>query len=256
MKKILSIIIVLIIIAYPAFNGYGLLFSENTAFSTDTDAQILSGLAQGEVANVQKKISELRQQAEISPVDEVLKKLDSGEITYRNLFKDVCICGDSLMNGLEAYDILNRNNLITQVSASLYHLSNNKSKIISMQPKVLILHYGLNMLENSSSQPARFIRFYTELLTGLKQELPDTRIIVSGILPVDTTKARAARFKRIDEYNKALEDMCLVVGVEFLDNSGIIENGSEMYAYDGIHLDGEFYEKHWLRSIVKQKEIF
>ncbi len=255
---------ILIMLIYPTVNALKMYSSKSSPVVTETDTQLLSSLSQGKVENVRHNIDKVKQELDFqqqqnqqqSEKEEILNKLDNGEISYRNLYKDVYIAGDSLMNGLEAYNILNSNNLITQVSASLYHLSENKAKLVRMSPKVLILHYGLNNLEKGSHQPAKFIAFYTELLTELKEELPYSRIIVSSIFPVDTSKARASRFRRIDEYNSAMKEMCAQLGVDFLDNSDSFAESEEYYAYDGIHLSREFYEKYWLRSIVAEKEIY
>ena len=272
----------MIMLIYPTVNALKMHSpTDGSDVKAVTDTRILSSLSQGKVENVRQNISEANQEADYteqkkpdpekpdqdqhkddqqtqppSHTEEILSKLDNGELSYRNVFKNVCIVGDSLMNGLETYNILNSNNLITQVSASLYHLNDNIDKIVRMNPEIVILHYGLNHLDTGSHQPAKFIKFYTEIITELKEKLPATRIIVSGIFPVDTDKARASRFGRIDNYNKAIEDMCSQLSVEFLDNSIAFADAKEYYASDGIHLSKDFYENCWLRSIVAEKEIY
>ena len=259
-KKILYLIVSALIIIYPLFNLSELYKSSGHSYnSTCTQTDILEKLDKASIRDVRRNIllsvKEKEDSAEKDKVTLTLEKLDKGEVTYRSLFSDVCIVGDSLMNGLEAYNILNSNNLITKVSASLYHLSDNEGKIVRMSPRVLILHYGLNMLETDSGQPARFISFYKRLLTELQAKLPDTLIIVSGIFPVDGDKARAGRFSRIDEYNAALKEMCLETGTEYLDNSLLSEKAKDCYAHDGIHLNESFYRDIWLRHILREKEI-
>lgn len=259
-KSIFSILLILILLIYPTVNGLEMYASRRSGVETETDTQFLSSLSEGKTEEVRQNISRVQNQLaseqEQFEKKEILDKLDKGKLTYRNLFKNVYIMGDSLMNGLEAYNILNNNNLITQVSASLYHLNDNVDKMAQMSPEILILHYGLNHIENVSHQPARFIKFYSEIITELKEKLPGTRIIVSGIFPVDTEKARAKRFGRIDEYNQALEEMCSQLGVEFLDNTAAFVDAEEYYAGDGIHLSRDFYENCWLRHIVSEKEIY
>lgn len=255
---------------YPAVNAFEMYSSSKaTPMKTGTDTGILLSLSQGKIENVRQNISKVHQQSD-NPQDEqqipddgiqnqkneTLEKLESGELTYRSIFKNVCIAGDSLMNGLEAYNILNSNNLITQVSASLYHLSDNADKIIRMNPEIIILHYGLNNLDNGSHQPQKFISFYSEIITQLKEKLPETRIIVSSIFPVDTSKAHGSRFGRINEYNSAIEEMCCQLSVEFLDNSTVFVDAKDCYASDGIHLSRAFYEDYWLKSIVAEREIY
>lgn len=263
MKKSISILLLLILLIYPTANGFKIYVSRQPDIKTETDTELLSSLSDGKVENVRQNISEAQKELECEqeqnqqpPGNEILDELDNGELTFRKLFKNVYIMGDSLMNGLETYNILNGNNLITQVSASLYHLKDNISKIVRMNPEILILHYGLNNLEAGSHQPAKFIKFYTEIITELKEKLPDTRIIVSSIFPVDKSKAGASRFERIDDYNNAMKEMCSQLSVEYLDNTPVFTQAEKYYATDGIHLSREFYEKYWLRSIVTEKEIY
>lgn len=188
-------------------------------------------------------------------VEALLAKLKSGKITYRKALKDLYIVGDSLMNGLEAYDVLNKNHLVTQVSASLYHLEDNIDKIVEMNPPILLIHYGINMISTSDDLKDSFISMYTKLVKKLKKKLPDTRIIISGIFPVDRKVATAKRFGEIENYNKALKKMSKKLGVEFLDSSPVLKKHKECYGSDGIHLSKEFYEKYWLKFVIKEMEI-
>ena len=249
---------------YPTVNGLEMYSTRQTDVRTETDTELLSELSQGKVDTVRQNISAVQKELSDKQAEsqkqaekkELLDKLDKGELSYRNLFKSVYIMGDSLMDGLLVYDILNSNNLITQVSASLYHLNDNIGKITRINPEILILHYGLNHVEDVPQQPERFIKLYTKLVAELKEKLPGTRIIISGIFPVDADKARAKRYGRIGDYNKAIEEMCSQLGVEYLDNTPAFTDAKAYYSGDGIHLRGDFYEKCWLRHIVAEKEIY
>lgn len=249
---------------YPMINGLEMFSSRQTDVRTETDTELLSELSEGRVETVRQNITAVQKELSDKQAEsqkqakkkEILEKLDKGELSYRNLFKDVYIMGDSLMNGLEVYDVLNSNNLITQVSASLYHLNDNIDKMVGMKPEILIIHYGLNHVEDAPQQPANFISLYGRIVAKIKESLPDTRIIVSGIFPVDTDKARDKHYKRIDAYNDAIEEMCNQLGVEYLDNTAAFRNAEEYYAGDGIHLNGDFYQERWLRHIVAEKEIY
>ncbi len=260
-NKIISFLILFVILLFPLIN-LGKSFNQNTDINRRkaTPTDILRRISQGDVGNASKNIKnakkELVKYNESNRISAILESIDKGELSYRSIFKNTFIAGDSLMNSLELYNILNSNNLCTQVSASLYHLSDNIPSIISAHPEILILHYGLNLVDGSSHQPQSFVSFYEKLLAQLKEALPDTRIIVSSIFCVDTSKATAKRFERIEEYNLALKKMCKKNSVEFLDNTPVFKNATEYYAYDGIHLNKAFYENVWLRYIVKEKGVF
>lgn len=261
-KRVLVLILAIILTVYPVRNFISLANVDNTQTTAENEAeQYLKELSDYDIKKAQsnvKKASNLRNDVG-KPTDveikSVLRKLKDGQTTYRKVFKDVYIVGDSLMNGLEAYNILNSNRLITQVSASLYHLSGNVKKIVKASPQVVILHYGVNMISTNKNQLNNFISMYTKLIKQIQKGSPDTRIIISGLFPVDTDIARAKRFTKIDAYNKALKKMCGELKVEFLDSSSVLKDHPECYGSDGIHLSKAFYEKYWLRFIIREMGI-
>ena len=263
MKKIVIILVLVAVLsAYPLFNIAGI--SKSTVSSAETDLSegnsVIEKLWNFDVKLAQKNVKTAQEKREDptgikQKVRDTLKNLDKGKTTYRKVFRNVYIVGDSLMDGLEAYNILNSNHLITQVSASLYHLNDNVKKIIKINPPVLILHYGVNMIATEKKHLNNYISMYTNIIEKLQSSLPDTRIIVSGIFPVDRDIAKAKRFGMIDEYNKNLRAMCKKLDVEYMDSSSVLKAHPECYGSDGIHLSKAFYEKYWLRFIIKEMEI-
>ena len=135
-------------------------------------------------------------------------------------------------------------------------MEDNIAKIVKKNPKVLILHYGINMLATEKMYLNNYTNMYTRLIKKIKKELPDTRIIVSLIFPVDRSVAKAERFGRIPKYNKALIKMCRELKVEYLDSSSVLNAHKECYGPDGIHQAKAFYEKYWLRFIMEEKGIY
>ena len=264
-KKIISLFLVLAV--FVCMIGNFTDFRENTyraKSSTEEGIEYLDKLslqsvdkALKDIKRVQDEYNSKIQTEEIKRrVKESLKDIKKGKKTYKKVFRNVVFAGDSLMAGLEAYDILNKKKIVSQVSASLYHLDENLNKIIKKNPKVLILHYGINMLATENMYLNNYINMYTRLIKKLKKELPDTRIIVSLIFPVDRSVAKAERFGRIPKYNKALVKMCRELKVEYLDSSSVLKAHKECYGSDGIHQLRPFYEKHWLRFIMEEKGIY
>lgn len=261
-KSVLIIILAIILTVYPVRNFISLANADNIETTGSNAAEeYLKELSDYDIKKAQsnvKRASNLRNDTGVATyveINKVIKKLDEGKTNYRKIFKDVYIVGDSLMNGLQAYNILNSNRLITQVSASLYHLSGNVKRIVKATPPVLILHYGVNMISTNKNQLNTFISMYTRLIKQIQKGSPDTRIIVSGLFPVDSDVARAKRFTKIDAYNKALKNMCGELKIEFLDSSSVLKAHPECYGGDGIHLSKAFYEKYWLRFIIKEMGI-
>ncbi len=261
-KSVLVIVLAVIFTLYPVKNFVSLANTDTEETTMkNTAEEYLKELSDYDIKKAQNNVKEARGDRNYigtptsAEVKVLLKKISQGKTTYRKVFRNVYIVGDSLMNGLEAYNILNGNRLITQVSASLYHLSDNVKKIIKASPQVLILHYGVNMISTNKTQLNTFISMYTKLIKQIQKGSPDTRIIVSGLFPVDTDVATAKRFTKIGTYNKALKNMCSELKIEFLDSSPVLKAHPECYGGDGIHLSKAFYEKYWLRFIIAEMGI-
>lgn len=261
MKK-LAVIFLALLMLYPMSNLL-LLMKEDTVEDIDTQEGVsyIQNIGNADVALAQdavdkaEKIRNYVPETKEQKVQKLLKKLDKGKITYRKALKDVYIVGDSLMNGLECYNILNPNKLLTQVSASLYHLSDNIDKIKSLEPPILLLHYGVNMIGTKDSHLEFFISMYTDIIKELQEALPDTRIIISSLFPVDRSIATGKRFENIHKYNKALKKMCKELNVDFLSNAGLFKDIEYCYGSDGIHFSEKFYRNYWLRYLIEKMEI-
>lgn len=266
LKKVLfSVVALLVIIIYPLCNLIAI--SSNKTPPSENVSEGLSVVESlGEVsvekadkavkAAEDKRTYVLDKPAANTIVEKQIKQIEKGKLSYRKVFSRVYIAGDSLMEGLEAYGILNSSHLFTKVSASLYHLEEVMPKLISIKPPVLILHYGLNMIGDQQYHVDSFINQYTKDLKTLKKKLPDTRIIVSLLFPVDTSVATAKRFKYVSRYNKRLIGMCKELKAEYLDSSPVFKGHNEFYGADGIHLSAAFYSKYWLKYIMKEMEIY
>ncbi|MCM1544480.1 MAG: GDSL-type esterase/lipase family protein [Ruminococcus sp.] len=263
-KALLSVILIVVLSIYPICQVITCLQSGSTAAAdTVSGVSVLNSLDSGSIdkalENIAKAEAELNYfnsseniQKEIA---KRIKQIESGKSSLRQAFRNVYFAGDSLMNGLEVYNILNSSHLFTQVSASLSHLEANLDKIIGVHPPVLILHYGLNMLGTQEAHATNFVNKYTSLIKQLKGKLPNTRIIVSLLFPVDTSKATGARFKAISKYNSKLIAMCKSEKIEYLNSNKVVKAHSDCYAKDGIHLAKRFYAE-WLKFIMKEKEIY
>ncbi|MBR5438321.1 MAG: hypothetical protein IKV21_05320 [Clostridia bacterium] len=263
MKKVIIILIVsALLIGYPVSN-FSSLIKENYSSQADT-AEGVSYIQNMEKADISqaesyvKKAEEIRNYIPKSGAQlaaEVLKKLEKGKTTYKKVFKNVCFMGDSLINGLESFGILNEKKIFSQVSASLYHLGDNYKKVIKKEPEVIVLHYGLNALGYTDEALDGYIKMYSKYIKKFKKALPETRIIVSSIFPVDRKVATNKLFGRIKPYNKAMKKMCKNLGVEYLDNGPLFKEIEYCYGRDGIHLPEYFYREYWLKYLIKEMEI-
>lgn len=261
-KKIIYIVILLLLAVLLIF-GISKLGSDEPEVSETS--QVNEGVldqfnddakdVENEIREAEKKRYEQFGGATKEQIEETLLKLQNGEITFRQIFAKTFIAGDSLMHGLNEYGILDSASLSTMVSARLSDLSDSIPTIVAANPEVLILHYGINMIETEDLLINNYITSYTDIIEDLKAQLPSTRIIVSGLFPVDSTIATEERFTKVDTYNERLAAMCEETEVEFLDSTSAFEGNENYYGADGIHLSSAFYSQVWLPFIIESKGI-
>lgn len=261
-KTIIILIVCALLIGYPLSN-FSALISENYIVQADTGEGVsyIEKMAQADISQAEAFVKEAEEIRNYIPksnserVAEILYKLDNGKTTYKKVLKNVYFMGDSLVNGLESYGILNEKRVYSKVSASLYHLKENYKKIIKKEPQVIVLHYGLNTLGYNDEALDGYIKEYSKYIKKFKKKLPETRIIVSSIFPVDRKIAKDKLFGRIKSYNKAMKKMCKELDVDYLNNNPLFKEIDYCYGRDGIHLPEFFYRDHWLKYLIKEMEI-
>lgn len=271
MKKTLFRAVFFILIScFIAINGFSV-FTTDTAKAVSSLSEIsaLSKHTAPDVKDIEQQINDLIEQRKaeaeeqrlaqerLESYDNLQKQLDEGIVTFRQLFSDTVIVGDSLMHGLSLYRIIDSSNIISMVSASLYHLQDNIGNIIADNPEKLVLHYGINMLNCNEHGLNSFISMYEDIIITLKSELPDTEIYISGIFNVSASVAQ--RFSWISQYNERLIQMSSELGICYIDNSGLLPGDGSYYGTDGIHVTKAFYNDVWLPhlflSINSRQEI-
>lgn len=263
-KVVFSLITAAIIVIYPLCSMITVSVSgKKASCDTQSGISVVEELDKQSVDDAQAQINKTikKRQADASSAEvqkaivKSIKQIKSGKKSYRQVFDNVYFMGDSLMEGLHAYNILNPSRLTTQVSASLSHLEQHMNSVINARPPVLIIHYGLNAISTSDAQIDAFVQRYAADIRKMKKALPQTRFIISLLFPINTNKAGAPRFKAVGKFNNALKKMCKSLSVEYLDSSALINANKQYYEPDGIHMKYGFYG-NWLEFIMKEKGIY
>ena len=179
--------------------------------------------------------------------------LEIKDNNFNAAFKDIYICGDSLMEAIYEYGILEGKHVIAAVGVNSSHIDDNLNYLVALKPKYLILHYGSNTI-GSKDAADQFISDYKERIQKLKEQIPDTEIYVDSIFPVSSSAAaKQKKFNNIGYYNEKLAEMCNELGVHFIDYT-ILFNDFETNYYDkdGIHPLKKFYEEQYLPYVYTE----
>lgn len=112
-----------------------------------------------------------------------------------------------------------------------------------LQPKRVILTFGTNDL-NPNYKTADFIKNYQTGIEAVVTAYPSVDIIVNAIPPIGQQHSNQSLTQtQVDEFNKALVEMCKEKGWKFLNSAEALKDSTTGYAKagyvetsDGIHL--------------------
>ena len=175
------------------------------------------------------------------------------EGNYEYAFKDVLIVGDSIMKAIYEYGILDSSQVYAEIGAGTAYLDDMTDDIVAANPKVLVLHFGENQISGEDNAAA-YAKEYGEIISTLKEKLPDTKIYVDSIFPVsDSAVAAEPYLSAIGAYNEAIEQMTKDVGVHYIDYDSMWASfDKNYYDLDGIHPVSSFYSEQFLPYVLTE----
>ena len=186
-----------------------------------------------DVASVETKIGRV----EAKEKEEAYK---AGTISLKEMFASTVVMGDSITEGFTAYDVLNANSVVSKIGASLTDLDDQCEKLKEINPQMVFVSYGMNDVINTNGDTDTFIKQYKELIAKIQKEVPDTKILINSIFPVQQSAiAEKPALANISKYNEALQKMCDELQIAYVDNTDLVKD--EYYDEDGIHFVSEFY---------------
>ena len=98
----------------------------------------------------------------------------------------------------------------------------------------------MNDVKSTNGDVERFVSEYKEVLTTLKEEVPDAHIFVNSIFPVQEKAVEGEPvLEKIPEFNEALKELCDKQTVAFIDNTSLVSD--QYYEEDGEHFKADFY---------------
>lgn len=114
----------------------------------------------------------------------------------------------------------------------------------TLKPKVVVLMIGTNNSNREDHSPGEILEGVTVIVHGLRQRLPDAKILLLGIFPRGTTfSAQRGKLLQVNQALAKLDDgqkvFFLDIGAEFIEADGGI---SKAVMPDALHLSSRGYE--------------
>ncbi len=166
-------------------------------------------------------------------------------------FRDYVIMGDSRAVGFYYYKFLDRSRVLAEGGETILDIRNYFGRLKSLRPSYIIFCYGLNDAGIGEWKTGEaYAASFMKVLDELRGILPDTRFIVSSVLPAtDAAMRKSPSWKRIALFNASLAVACPAHGVTFVNNDGIAaQYMSTLWDEDGVHLQKAFYP-YWANNL-------
>lgn len=197
----------------------------------------------------------------VSDIENKIRQMEEDELKsseeYKNRpinvkYENSLILGDSQAEGLTAYKILDDSEVLAHKGAHVKEAKNEMDKIVNLNPKSIFLTYGVNDLGMYGTKDD-FIAVYKEVVEELMSKLPETKIYVNLVFPVQQSAiAKQPYLANYSEYNESIKAMCSELGITCIDSNFLVKD--ELYEPDGIHMKSDFY-KSWVEYMAEVAEL-
>ena len=202
-------------------------------------------------SEVEQEVAEL-EQAEAEELEKRSKRPNSEK------FQNTLIIGDFTAQGVYEQEILGESFVLARESACVHDpdgtgLTEKLDEAAKKNPQVVFLLLGVNDAALDSGSSSVFEEDYQAFLNQVKEKLPDTRIYVNSILPVQQKAIDETEGLRdIPEYNERLSKVCKEAGAVYVDNSDLVTE--ECYKDDGKRMRQRYYTA-WIKRAVEVAEL-
>ena len=206
-------------------------------------------------SKVPESSEEYKPPAEIDLSDEEKKILEADidsfdDAQIRSWFQGSVILGDSITSAAEEFGFLDTDVIIAKIGISLIGSEDLLDDAISRNPKLIVLFFGANDIDNYGGDPNAFVDAYNSAVSRIRSSLPDVPIYLHAILPVQEGVYTGDEFAPRTSFNEALEAYCLKTdNVYYINADFLLEQKPELFEPDGMHPVSTFYPR-WLTYIA------
>lgn len=249
--KVLKLAIILVVLLFLAGAAVVGIRSMNPRPDITEGMKKLEEYNRVKTSDVESEVAAL-EKAEADELEKRSKRPDSEK------FKEAVIFGDFTAQGVYEQEVLGESYVLAREAACVHDpdgtgVTEKLDEAAKKNPRVIFLLLGVNDAALEEGSPSAFEEDYRAFLDQVKEKLPDTRIYVNSILPVQQQAIDEAQgLSDIPEYNARLQQVCREAGVAYVDNSDLVTE--ECYKDDGKRMRQRYYTA-WIKRAAEVAEL-
>lgn len=198
------------------------------------------------VQKAQKKLAEMQEkmQNQVKSDSECLRwKNNPVELSVlKKKYENSVFIGDSFIEGMSDYEILYSDEIVYKRGCCIWQADELVDQAIALQPRNVFFMFGINDMEYYVNDVQKYTQDYITQVNKIKKALPDTRICICGLIPVQQFAIdKKPVLANTSLFNEALEKMCKEQEIIFADSTAIIAGRDDLYEEDGQHPGYQYY---------------
>lgn len=181
-----------------------------------------------------------------------------GRAIYRMLpyYEDSVLLGDSIAESILDFRLLRKNNVLARRGKCIDMIDEDIEKVFVLCPKIIYMEFGKNDILHFHKDVKAFISVYAEKILKIKDTLPDVKIYVNSIIPMQKEVMEKNGGQAVlDEFNEGLYLMCQHFHLTYIDNQALIDWNDDTFEFDGIHPKYPYYSL-WLAHMAKTAGVY
>ncbi len=178
---------------------------------------------------------------------DIVKTPAEEEFANETFFDDAVFIGDAFVSGIDLYGYISEKKLVYNENWTIGKaVSNGLSSVASSNANKVFIEIGINDLNNENNDGDKVFESYKELISGVREKLPNATIYVISTFPV-TSGFEAKDNIAIDNEDVAKLNQLLseYEGITFLDvNKSISDDSGDLNAdlsSNGLNIKKAYY---------------
>ena len=218
-----------------------------TAFRRGSRVSVSEGIAyirsmeQVDTSAVEKDIFSMKKEKILNGIRERLDEDPDLVWTMLNEINTV-ILGDSRAVAFGTYGLIDENRVLAEGGKKIDEISSHYEELKAINPRLVVLHYGLNEIWWGYSTPEEFAEACCGYVDEIQSFLPDAYIYINSIMPPNEDgEAISEGYAVAREWSAAEIEYYKEHGYRYLDISYLADEHPEYYGEDGVHFYPGFY---------------
>lgn len=216
--------------------------SDNVKIDTASAISQLTTLEQQDASEIQNRIKKIEQKL----------ALEGNGRSLAQRYQHAVIVGDSMVHALSDYQALPARSLYGAIGKRTDNIFEELDKALKTNPDQLFLCLGLNDLSTYRKRTHLFIEKYQKVIDHIKARNRHTKIYINSMIPLPkATIKKHSEYQYIDDYNKAMKQLCEDNHLTYIDNTQLIKPEAKYFEGDGIHPKYAYF-RDWIHHMANE----